>query len=614
MRAELVAKLDAMPKAPGVYLMKDARGEVFYIGKAKRLRDRLRSYFSGSDDRAFVALLDDILADIEVVLTDSEKEAIILENGLIKEHQPRFNVKLVDDKSFLCLRLDVRETYPRLEVVRRFSRDNARYFGPYHSAASIRSTLRLINRHFQLRTCSDQTLSTRSRPCLQHQIKRCPAPCVNDLSTGEYDANVANVVAFLSGRETELVDRLKARMKTLADDLEYERAALVRDQIRAVERSLERQRVVSSDFVDRDVVGMYREGPHVEINVMRTRAGRLIDARRFSFADLDVPAGEVLADFAVRYYVADERIPEEILFGREMEWADPLALFLAEKAGRPVRVQVPRRGEKRRLTELAGRNAKQAFVDKQREKGAARTAVERLQRALHLRSVPERIECFDISHNQGELVVASAVRFEHGVPRKDLYRRYNIRSTSGQDDFKAMYEVLSRRARRGLEEANLPDLIVIDGGKGQLGAARAALEDHGIDEVEVIGLAKSRVARDAEGRLQGAASSRSPERVFVLGQKNPVVLRQDSAELFVLVRARDEAHRFAVSAHRRAKRKAMRQSQLDQIRGVGPKRRKALLKAFGSVERIKRANPDEIAEVVGKKVAETISKVFADDR
>jgi excinuclease ABC subunit C len=614
MRAQIAAKLDAMPKAPGVYIMKDARGRVFYIGKAKSLRDRVRSYFSGSDDRAFVTLLDDILADIEVVLTDSEKEAIILENDLIKKHQPRFNVKLVDDKSFLCLRLDVRKTYPRLEIVRRFAKDGARYFGPYHSAASIRSTLRLLNRHFQLRTCSDQTLSSRSRPCLQYQIKRCPAPCIYDLSNGEYAANVDNVTEFLGGRETELVERLEARMRKLAGALEYERAALVRDQIRAVERSLERQRVVSSDFVDRDVVGMYREGPHVEINVMRTRTGRLIDARRFSFADLDVPAAEVLADFAVRYYVADRTVPEEILFGGDMEWAEPLALFLTETAGHTVRVLVPRRGEKRRLTELAARNARQAFVDKQREKGAARTAVERLQRALHLRRLPERIECFDISHTGGDQVVASAVCFEGGVPRKDLYRRYNIRAAAGQDDFKSMYEVLSRRARRGLEEASLPDLLVIDGGKGQLGAARAALDDHGIDEVDVIGLAKSRVKRDAEGRLHGASASRSPERVFVLGHKNAVVLRQDSAELFILVRARDEAHRFAITAHRRARRKSATRSQLDQIPGVGPKRRRALLKAFGSVERIKRAKEEEIARVVGKKVAQTISRAMTDGR
>ncbi|MEE8409999.1 MAG: excinuclease ABC subunit UvrC [Myxococcota bacterium] len=611
MRPVIADKLKTLPTAPGVYLMKDDRGEIFYIGKAKSLRHRVRSYFSGSDDRAFVALLDELLADIEVVLTDNDKEAIILENDLIKKHRPRFNVKLVDDKNFLCLRLDVRQTYPRLRVVRRFAKDGARYFGPYHSAGSIRETLRLLNRHFQLRTCSDQVLRSRKRPCLQHQIKRCPAPCVYDLSGGEYRQNIDNVVSFLGGGETELVDRLRATMRELSEKLEYERAALIRDQIRAVDRSLERQRVVTSDFANRDVVGLYREGPAVEINVMRTRQGRLIDARRFSFHDLDLPTSEVLADFAVRYYAGGEEVPDEILFPAEMDWANALGIFLSERAGRAVRVLVPRRREKRRLVELASRNARQAFADKQREQGAARTSVERLQRALHLRRLPERIECFDISNLQAAQVVASAVRFEGGVARKDLYRRYKVRSVDGQDDFQAMYEVLSRRARRGLEEANLPDLILIDGGKGQLNAARAALEDHGIDEVEVVGLAKSRRDGASRGRRGNDRPSHSPERVFVLGQKNAIVLRKDSAELFMLTRARDEAHRFAIAYHRQLRRKAATKSQLDDIPGVGPKRRKALLRTFGSVARLKKAPADAIAAVVGPKLAAAITDALA---
>jgi excinuclease ABC subunit C len=602
MREKIAAKLDALPHAPGVYLMKDDAGEIFYIGKAKSLRGRVRSYFAGSDDRAFVALLDTLLADVEVVLTHTEKEALILEDDLIKQYQPRFNVKLADDKRFLCLRLDTHNTYPRLEVVRRFAKDRARYFGPFHSAQAIRETLRLVNRHFMLRTCSDAVLERRRRPCLQYQIERCPAPCVFDLSRGEYAGNVANVIAFLEGRQTELLDHLRARMQQFSDEQQFERAAQIRDQIRAVERSLERQRIVSSDFANRDVVGVYREGPEVEIHVMRIRQGRLIDARRYSFSDISVPTSELLADFAARYYDGPSDLPNEILFPDTMEWSTPLAAVLSDKAGRSITVVVPRRGDKRRLAELAEKNAHQAYVDKNRERGAARSAIERLQRALHLKYLPEVIECFDVSHLGGTDIVASAVRLECGVPRKELYRHYKVRSLATQDDFQAMYEVVARRARRGLEETDLPDLIMVDGGKGQLNAARAALDDHGIDQVELCALAKSRV--DTRSRV--GSTGRVPERVFIYGQKNPIVLRPDTAELFLLARARDEAHRFALSYQRRMRRQRATRSQLDAIVGIGPKRRQALLKVFGSVARIRRAPEEAIAEVVGPRLAKAV--------
>ena len=632
MRPVIAEKLATLPDAPGVYLMKSANGEVFYIGKAKSLRNRVRGYFSGSDTRAFVLLLDHLLADLEVVLTHSDKEAFLLENELIKAHHPRFNVKLTDDKRFLCLKLDVRQTYPRLQVVRRFAQDGARYFGPYHSASSIRETLRLVNRHFQLRTCSDQVLANRTRPCLQHQIKRCPAPCVFDLSDGAYAQNVRHVEAFLEGRKSELVAELTQRMRERAAALEFESAASLRDQIQAVERSLERQRLITPDLVNRDVVGIYREGPAIELHVMRTRQGRLIDARRFSFAETEVPTGDVLSDFAGRYYTSGAEIPDEILFPEGMDWDDPLASVLSEQSGRTVRVFIPKRGDKHHLVMLAGRNAHQAFIDKQREAGAARSAIERLQRVLHLRTPPLRLECFDISHLQGEQIVASMVCFQDGVPRKDAYRHFRMRSTTTQDDFKSMYEVVSRRARRGLEDGDLPNLIVIDGGKGQLAAARAALDDHGIDSVDLIGLAKSRLKNEKgekdEEDEEDAATQPPPitdlvdappaaanvptevhasaERVFVFGQKNPIVLRQNSAELFLLTRARDEAHRFAITFHRKLRGKAATRSALDSIAGVGPKRRKALLRTFGSVARIREAPEAEVAKVVGPKLARAL--------
>ncbi|MEK7704078.1 MAG: excinuclease ABC subunit UvrC [Myxococcota bacterium] len=600
MREAVATQIANLPTTPGVYLMKDAHGEVFYIGKAKSLRDRVRGYFSGTDERAFVALLDELLCDLEVVLTDTATEALILENDLIKRHQPRFNVKLTDDKNFLSLRLDTRVPYPRLEVVRRMRQDGARYFGPYTSAQSIRETLRVINRHFQLRTCSDAVMQSRSRPCLQYEIKRCPAPCVLDLTGGAYARNVEAVTAFLSGRERELVIVLRERMQRHAAALEFEAAGQVRDQLRAIERSLERQRLVSADAVNRDVIGLYREGPDVEVFVLRTRDGRLVEGRRYAFADLEQPTTDLLSDFAVRYLAAHRSdLPDELLLPPEMEWAQALEAYASDTLGHPLRVLTPRRGDKRHLVELAARNAQQALAAAERQKSAAANAIERLQRALHLRRAPETLECVDISHHQGSAIVASVVRFERGLPVKDGYRRYRIRSLEEQDDFRAIYEVVSRRARRGLEEGDLPALLVIDGGKGQLAAARAALDDHGIDSLDLVSLAKARTLSEKESHEQ---SPRGLERVFVVGHKTPIILRQDSAELFLLTRARDEAHRFAIAFHRQALRRTTRASRLDSIAGIGPVRRKALLRRFGSLTGIRDASDDELAAVVGPRV------------
>jgi excinuclease ABC subunit C len=606
------SNIATLPDLPGVYLMKDAQGRIFYIGKAKSLRDRLRSYFSGTDTRFFVGLLQHLLADLEVILTHNAKEALLLENSLVKQHKPRFNVKLIDDKNFLCLRLDIKQPYPRIEVVRRSTQDGAKYFGPYDSASAIRETLRLINRHFQLRTCSDHVLNNRARPCLQYQIKRCPAPCVYDLSHGEYTQNVRNVVAFLDGHSDDLIKDLQARMREKSGALEYEAAAGIRDQLKAVEHSLIKQRMISHDRKNRDIVGIFREGPNVEIHVMRTRGGSLIDAKRFSF-DTELPTSEVLAHFSTLYFTQEglADVADEILFPKDMEWASALQDVLSEKYARKISVLVPQKGDKLQLVELANRNAQQAYVDKQRQEGSAQTAMESLQRALHLKRVPEHVECFDISHLQGNQIVASVVHFERGVPKKEMYRHYKIRSTTTQDDFRSMYEVLHRRLQRGLEEGNLPDLLIIDGGKGQLNAAYAALEDHGVDDIDLVSLAKSRVQDEVQANTLVEPDSeilRSPERVFVLGQKDPIVLKQNSAELFLLVRARDEAHRFAISFHRNLRQKSASRSVLDDIPGVGPARRKALLRAFGSVTQIRQASPEDLTRVVGKKMADAIIK------
>lgn len=608
MSEALRQKVASIPAEPGVYLMKDAKGKIFYVGKAKNLRNRLRSYLSGSDTRRFVSLLDQILADIEVVITNSEKEALIIENELIKQHRPKHNIRLVDDKRYLCLRLDTGHPYPRIEIRRKFGRDKAKYFGPYSSATAIRKTLNVINRYFQLRTCSDHVLNNRRRPCLQFQIKRCPAPCVYDLSSGEYAKNVEAVVDFLEGRHEPLIQRLETMMLEHAEDTRFEEAAIIRDQIKAIHQSLEKQNVSSSDFANRDVIGFYREGPAAEFHVMITRGGNLCDARRFSIDNSEQPTAELISDFASRYYQQSKDWPDEILFSDAIEWADALEQLLTERAGHKVVIHTPQKGKKKKLAVLADRNAQQAYLDKVRTDKTARTAIERLQKALHLKLLPERIECFDISHFQGSQIVASAVCLINGQPAKEHYRRYKIKTTQDQDDFQSMYEVISRRVRRGIEENDLPDLLVIDGGKGQLSAARAALNDHGIDSVDLISLAKARTDRPEK------ITARSFERIFLGGRKNPVILGQNSAELFILMRARDEAHRFAITFQRQRQRKASKHSVLDDIPGIGPARKKNLLRHFGSLKRIRAAPLVDLEKIVGVRIAKLVQTTLAETK
>jgi len=594
MNEALRQKLADLPVSPGVYLMKDRDGKVVYVGKAVNLRSRVRSYFqpSTSDTRAFVPFLEEILGDIEIILVHTEKEALILENTLIKRHKPRFNVQLRDDKAFICLRLDERHPYPRLEVVRRMKQDGARYFGPYSSATAIRETLRIINRYFQLRTCTDQVLEKRTRPCLLYQIKRCPAPCVYEVPKEEYARSVRETILFLEGKEPELLDQLRGRMKVAAADLRFEDAARIRDQLRAIEHSLERQRTVFSEAIDQDVFGSWREGPDLVIEALFIRTGKLVSAQSFPFTGQEFPTEELLASFVDQYYATGAAVPDEVLLPLPVENAGLTAEVLSERKGRKVRVLVPKRGEKRRLVELAVKNAEQAFVEAKKRNRSNVEILERLESRLELARLPRRIECFDISNFQGTMVVASQVAALDGEPDKSRYRHYRIKTFEGQDDFAAIYEVISRRVARG----DLPDLLLIDGGKGQLNAARAAVKDAGLlGQVDLASLAEAKV----EGETREGAAWKSAERVFLPGRKDPIVLRQNSAENFVLVRLRDEAHRFAVTFHQKLRRARNFRSVLEEITGVGEKRRRALLRHFGSLKRIRAATAEEIAEVEG---------------
>jgi excinuclease ABC subunit C len=644
MDAALQRTLDDLPAAPGCYLMKDKAGVVVYVGKASSLRSRVRSYFGAprADERAFVALLDELLGAIEVIVTRSEKEAVLLENELIKKHRPRFNVVLRDDKTFIVLRLDLTHPYPRLEVRRaREARDpKARYFGPFSSAWSIRETLKLINRHFQLRTCTDHVLATRKRPCILYQIKRCPGPCVYEVPAEEYAASVQDAVAFLEGREPELAARLEARMREAAVALRFEEAARLRDQLQAVARSLEVQRVMLGDGADRDVLGLHREGPDLVIQVMVMRNGRLIDARAFPFKGQAAGDPEILSQFLAAYY-EQAPAPEEVLLPVEPDGVEALAEVLGEgRGGRKVRLLTPQRGAKADLLEVAARNAAQSFQGWHERDERREEALLSLTRALQLARPPRWMECYDISTFQGALAVGSGVSMRDGEPDKAGYRRYKVKGVAGQDDFAMLHEVLTRRLRRGLAEASLPDLVVIDGGKGQLNAALAAARDLGVPVkpvpgspeapfVELIGLAKSRLLsgdlgatrvisrRAARGRradpravaLADAAEAaekgfvaeaeRTPERVFLPGRKDPVVLRQNSAELFLLTRLRDEAHRFAITFHRKLRRERNFQSVLESIPGIGDGRKKALLRHFGALKRVREASLEELRVVEG---------------
>ncbi len=622
-RKTLAEILDGLPAAPGVYIMKDARGKPIYIGKAAILRSRVRQYFqpASGDSRDFVPLLDGIVVDIETVITSNEKEALLLENTLIKRHQPRFNVNLKDDKNYLVLRLDPGAEWPRLEVVRKLGDDGAHYFGPYHSASACREALRVVNRHFQLRTCTDHVLHNRRRPCLQYQIKRCPAPCVLPVAKETYADQVRDVRLFLDGKSEQLFDRLTTRMKAAAAETEFEVAAEIRDQIKALETTLEEQRVVSNDFLDQDVIGFHRQGIALEIAVMSIRGGKLTGSRCFSFTGQEFPDAELLSSFVGLYYDLGAPAPDEVLLPIEIEDAALKAEWLTEKraaAGgrkKKVDVAVPQRGDRRRLIELATKNAAASFATRRNARADSEIALAKLQKRLKLTRPPRVIECYDVSHLQGFATVASMVVFVDGRPEKARYRTYKVRApaaagaTRHNDDFASMYEVLSRRFRRAREADKtgddaswrLPDLIVVDGGKGQLAMALAAARDVGVAvgagaDLSIVALAKER--DDPADQVTGE-DGKLPDRVFLAQAKDAIPIRPNSAEMFVLQQLRDEAHRFAVSFHRGQRRRLTLRSALAAIPGIGATRQRQLLRHFGSVKRVREASVDDLAAVPG---------------
>jgi excinuclease ABC subunit C len=646
MRDELEAKLENLPPAPGCYLFKDKKGEVLYVGKAKSLRARVRSYFQSgsSDERAMLPFLKRSVADLETIVTRSEKEAAILENNLIKEHRPRYNVKLRDDKEFLSLRLGVDHEWPRLELVRRPQQDGAKYFGPYHSATAARRTLHLVEKHFQLRTCSDREMQSRKRPCLKYQIKRCPGPCVYDVDKELYAQQVNAVALFLQGRHDELSAELRQRMQDASSKFEFELAAIYRDQLHAVTSVREAQTVVAHTDGDQDVVGIYREGDLVELAVMLVRAGRVVDLASVSTRHVEIPDDEVVATFLREHYgeggPGSAHIPDEVLVPVLPDGADGVAEWLTERraaaesaTGRRAAVQLfaPQRGPRRQLLELALSNARHAFEEKRRAEDDIDERLARVQERLRLPTLPRRIECSDISHLGGRDTVGAVVALLNGLPDKKRYRTYHVKGVAEGDDYGAMYQVLSRRFRRGKVAAesasegtgaategqaeatgtdaddtwSLPDLFVVDGGRGQLAVALAAAHDLGLHDLCIVGLAKER---------ESPLGEKLVDRVYLPGQKNPIPLRPNSPELFLLARARDEAHRFSNRGRKKVGKRRRFESTLDSVKGIGPKSRTALLQAFGSVDAIRDASDEALLGVAGvtKRQVAALRKFFAD--
>jgi excinuclease ABC subunit C len=592
----LTRKLDAVAPEPGVYLLRDRGSKVLYVGKAKSLRARLRSYFRDRGDGRFqVRFLMRRVADFDTLVTANEKEALILENNLIKQYHPRYNIRLKDDKSYLSAKI-TNHPWPRMMVTRKIVKDGGRYFGPFSSAEGLRDTIDIIRKIFPLRNCSDAVFKNRSRPCIEYQIKRCPAPCCLVVERDDYERHLRAAEMLLQGKNLELLKELRERMKEHASRLEFEQAARLRDQVQGIEKTVERQTVLHHWGIDQDVFGLYREGGFIEAIVLLIRGGKLTNTQNWSFQDLEFPDEEVLGDLLSQFYTGGRFLPDEVILPVELEDAEVRAELLSERRGKRVEFLVPQRGEKLKLLQMAMENAHQSFVSRQEKENTRERMLEDLRVKLHLRNTPKRIECYDISNLQGSMVVGSQVTFDEGEPRKQLYRRYRIRSFEGQDDFASMYEVLTRRLQRAVRENEYPDLWVIDGGKGQLNVALEVLKDFNLGgQIEAVSLAKQHVLNE----LREQAVVKSEERVFLPNRKDPIVLPKNSNALFLLVRIRDEAHRFAITYNRELRRRARLRSVLDDIDGIGPARRRALLRHFGSLKRIREASVDEMAGVKG---------------
>src|SRR5213594_2739618 len=586
-------KLDDLPDAPGVYLYRDRSGRVIYIGKARSLKSRVRSYFqesSGGQEPKTDALLDEI-HDLEYIVTRTEVEALILENNLIKKERPRFNIRLRDDKNFPYLKMTTAERFPRVVLVRRARLDGNAYFGPYVPASTARRTIQMVARHFKVATCYLEDMDgTRPRPCLLYQLNQCLGQCAGLVEEQEYRQAVGDARLILEGRDKDRLKSLKEKMQTASEDERFEAAAQYRDLVKSLETTSEKQRIASVGLEEEDYLAYHREGGIASVQLFQMRAGQVQARREFSFEGIREEDAEFLASCLTRYYESVDFIPERICVPIGPAARDVLEEWLSERKGSKVALLVPQRGPRRRLLETAAKNARISFEAMFRAPHTHGVEIlEGLQEALELDEPPHRIECFDISHIQGSDQVASLVVWEAGRPKRADFRRFRIKTVEGSDDFAAMAEVVGRRYARLLKEGKaLPDLVLIDGGKGQLSSAVSVLERLGVGHVQVASIAKRE------------------EEVFLDGRRDSVRIPLDSPVLHVIQRIRDEAHRFAVTYHRKVRSKRTLTSELQGIEGVGPRRARLLLRRFGSVQGVREAPLEALAKEVGRDLADRI--------
>jgi len=554
LKEALAEKIGSLPNNPGVYLMKNASGKIIYVGKARELKKRVVSYFTNIDKKdPKTKILISHIADFDYLVTDTENEALLTEGTLIKEYRPRYNVDLKDDKNYLCLRIDPSEHFPKYTLVRSMKRDGARYFGPYSAAKPVRDSLKWLSATFLLRQCSDHKFKNRSRPCLYHEIHLCSAPCCDYIDEESYNMQVEQSLLFLEGKNDTLIRELTDEMERLSEEMRYEEAAVIRDRISAVRTMVETQKVVAMDFVDRDVIGVYREGLSLGISILFIRGGRLMGSRYTLFKNILDENNLAVQSFVEQFYRGDRYIPEEILLPVEIPDSDMIEAWLSEYA--PAEIKTPKRGFLRDLVTMADKNAESNFSEWKRSRESKEAALAALAQRLGLPAPPGRMECFDISNVGGSLAVGSMAVFIDGEADTSEYRHFRIKGVDGSDDYAMMKEVFSRRMKN-LTDDNRPNIIFIDGGRGHLNIARSVMEELGIDDIPLAAVAKEK--DDKKG-------GRTPDKVFLPERKNPIIVRGSASALFPALALRDEAHRFAVTYHRKLRKKRGIKSSLDDI-------------------------------------------------
>jgi excinuclease ABC subunit C len=589
MSENLRKKIEGFPRKPGIYFFKNKDGEVIYIGKAHSLLDRVRSYFQPTSDLKITNILAET-DDIDFILTGSAREAAFLENNFVRRYQPKFNLRLKDDKSFPYLKLTVQERYPAVNFTRRVEEDGARYFGPFSPALQARKTIQLLSKYFGIRICEEPVRGKRKRPCLEYDLKLCSAPCVDYISEAEYKESVNNALLFLEGKTENLLKILRQKMEEASGRQEYEQAANWRDLIQTIEQVKEKPKLISVEPENKDIFGFSKDRENISLYVFFMREGKVIESEYMFFQEKEKTSdSEILSESLERFYKSRSSLPDKILLPFEPARKEVLSKTLSDLKGKKIEIIIPAKGENKKLVELAGRNAESLL----QKKSEAWSPLQELKKILGLETTPSRIEGFDISNIGGEESVGSMVVFENGLPSKDNYRKYKIKTVAGADDVRSLQEVVRRRYSRLLEDKKeLPDLILVDGGKGQLNAARKVLEELGLGELSVASLAKKE------------------EIIFTPSRKDGIRLDRTSPALKLFQNIRDEAHRFALSFHRLRRKKRSFASLLDGISGLGKNRKAALLEKYKDLNAIKTAAPEELAKIIGSKSAKALLEKF----